>query len=216
MNVYDFDKTIYARDCTVDFYFFVLKKHPGILRFLPRQLRGALFWAVGKRDTTELKEAFFSFLQAVDARALAEAYWKENLDGICSWYRSAQRRDDVIISASPRFLLEPVCERLGITHLLASETDPRTGKFTGENCYGPEKVRRFQQAFPTGAIECFYSDSLSDLPLARCAQQAFRVIRGKPQPWKMPPEKDGTGRSAARQEENDAEKYFHPQGDRVK
>lgn len=190
MNVYDFDKTIYAGDCTVDFYFYVLKKHPGILRFLPVQLTGALSYAFGKRDKTKLKEAFFCFLQAVDARTLAQEYWKENLDGICPWYRSQQQKDDVIISASPRFLLEPVCESLGIKHLLASETDPHTGKFTGENCYGPEKVRRFQQAFPEGKIDQFYSDSVSDLPLARLSQKAFRVIHGKPQLWKPLPQAD--------------------------
>lgn len=186
MNVYDFDKTIYARDCTVDFYFFVLKKHPGILRFLPVQLRGALSYAFGKRDKTKLKEAFFSFLQGVDARTLASEYWEENLSGIFPWYWKQMQKDDVIISASPRFLLEPVCERLGTVHLLASETDPSTGKFTGENCYGPEKVRRFEQAFPGQTIERFYSDSLSDLPLARLSQTPFRVIRGQPQPWQMP------------------------------
>lgn len=32
MNVYDFDKTIYAGDSTIDFYLFCLKRQPAILQ----------------------------------------------------------------------------------------------------------------------------------------------------------------------------------------
>lgn len=28
MNVYDFDKTIYKKDCSIEFYLFVIKKNP--------------------------------------------------------------------------------------------------------------------------------------------------------------------------------------------
>ena len=40
MNVYDFDGTVYAGDSTVDFYFFCLRKQPGILRVGGKQIKG--------------------------------------------------------------------------------------------------------------------------------------------------------------------------------
>ena len=38
MNVYDFDKTIYRGDSTKDFYFFLLRRHPVLIRYLPKQI----------------------------------------------------------------------------------------------------------------------------------------------------------------------------------
>ncbi len=45
-----------------------------------------------------------------------------------------RKEDDVIISASPEFLLRPICNRLGIRHLIASRVDARSGAYDGQNC----------------------------------------------------------------------------------
>ena len=70
MNVYDFDKTIYRGDSTKDFYFFLLRRHPVLIRYLPKQIMGFLRHLSGKYTKTEWKEAFFSFL-AGDSRLRA-------------------------------------------------------------------------------------------------------------------------------------------------
>ena len=75
------------------------------------------------------------------------------------------------------------CALLGIRTCIASRVDPQTGKYDGLNCHGAEKVRRFREAFPDGVIERFYSDSLSDTPLARLASEAFLVSGEKLSPW---------------------------------
>ena len=54
--------------------------------------------------------------------------------------------------------------------------DKRTGKMYGRNCHGEEKVRRFYAAHPGAVTEAFYSDSLSDTPMARIAQRAYLII----------------------------------------
>ena len=59
----------------------------------------------------------------------------------------------------------------------------KTGKFTGENCKGQEKVKRFRKKYGNAVIDDFYSDSLSDLPLARIAKRAFLVKKGKIREW---------------------------------
>ena len=42
MNVYDWDKTIYPKDSTAEFYLYNVKKDLMLLRFLPKQLLGFL------------------------------------------------------------------------------------------------------------------------------------------------------------------------------
>ncbi|MEN6339954.1 MAG: GtrA family protein, partial [Clostridiaceae bacterium] len=99
------------------------------------------------------------------------------------WYLAQKAMDDVIVSASPEFLLRPVCAELGITNLIASRVDRTTGVYDGLNCYGDEKVARFRKAYGEIPIERFYSDSLSDSPLAALANESFLVSGGKMIPW---------------------------------
>lgn len=184
MNVYDFDGTIYRGDSTVDFYLFCLRRHPAILRYLPRQAGGAALHALGRLSKREMKERFFSFLRGLPAvEEDLERFWRENRQKLMPWYSAQRLEDDVIISASPEFLLEGACRELGVRRLIASRVDPRTGAFLGENCRGEEKVRRFRQAFPDGEIGAFYSDGGSDLPLARLAEHACRVRGTRIGPW---------------------------------
>ena len=75
MNVYDFDGTIYNGDSTVDFYLFALKRKPSLIRYLPKQLWGFVLYGLKRINKTQLKEYFFSFLPAIDAETLVEAFW---------------------------------------------------------------------------------------------------------------------------------------------
>ena len=59
--------------------------------------------------------------------------------------------------------------------LIASRVHPTTGLYTGENCFGPEKVFRLMEQCPGCTFEEFYSDSLSDTPLADLAERAYLV-----------------------------------------
>lgn len=68
--------------------------------------------------------------------------------------------------------------------VIASQVDIKSGKFTGENCYGDEKARRFKAAFGDIAIDEFYSDSCSDAPMAKLAKRAFIVKNGRISEWK--------------------------------
>ena len=184
MNVYDFDKTIYNGDSTLDFYFFCIKKKPLILKKLPKQLYSAIKYKMKIITKTEFKENFYSFLQVLDnVDDLLEEFWNMNKSKIKDFYLKQKSKNDVIISASPNFLLDPICKQLGIKYLIASQVDKHTGKYTGINCYGEEKVRRFNELFPNLQIDNFYSDSLADTPIAKCAKQAFLVKNNELQKW---------------------------------
>ena len=184
MNVYDFDGTIYDGDCTVDFFLFALKRKPSLIFHVPRQAWGFILYGLKQIDKTELKEYFFSFLSGIDAEKLTEAFWDRNSRKIYKWYLDQQRPDDIIISASPEVLLRPICNRLGIHYLIASKVDPKNGRFDGENCSGQEKVKRLRAKYNVNRIDRFYSDSISDLPLAEIADKAFLVDKGRIGEWK--------------------------------
>ncbi|MDU1605194.1 MAG: HAD-IB family phosphatase [Clostridium sp.] len=184
MNVYDFDKTIYAGDSTLDFYFFSLKKSPMLIRFFPIQIIGFIKYMFGMYSKLQFKEKFYSFLKGIkDVDSMVELFWNENQDKIKDWYLKSKEESDVIISASPEFLLNNICRRIGIKHLIASEVNKNTGICEGKNCYGEEKVLRFKKYFEKGEIKKFYSDSLSDAPISLMASERYIVSGNNILPW---------------------------------
>ncbi len=193
MNVYDFDKTIYDGDSTTHFYFYCLKKYPAIIKYLPGTAWAFFLYIIGIYTKTRFKEKMYSFLKAVpDVTAEVKSFWDGHIGGIKPFYLKHQSDDDIIISASPEFLLIYICKKLGIKHLLASRVDPETGKYTGENCHGVEKVKRLAGYMPDFEIDEFYSDSLSDMPLMKLAKQGYMVTGHKTvriEDYKRPPMK---------------------------
>ena len=187
MNVYDFDKTIYDGDSTLDFYFFSLRKNPMLLRFLPIQLMGFIKYMFGLAPKLVFKEKFYSFLKGInDIESMVDSFWNKNQDKIKLWYLECREDSDVVISASPEFLLIPICRRIGIKHLIASEVNKKTGICEGENCYGEEKVLRFKKYFSDGQqgeIKKFYSDSLSDAPISLLAEERYIVSGNNIMEW---------------------------------
>ena len=184
MNSYDFDKTIYINDSSADFYKWCLAKYPtAILKTIPRSLKFVVLYFLKSITTKELKQQLFSFLKYINnIEALTETFWAEKYKGVGQWYLDRKKEDDIIISASPEFLLRPIANMLGV-ELIATPMDEKTGVITGENCHDYEKVRRFYECFPGGHTEEFYSDSLSDTPMAEIADKAFIVDHGKIKPW---------------------------------
>lgn len=176
MNVYDFDDTIYQGDCTRRFYFYCVLKHPFILRYLPLQIWGMVLYVLRLKTLTQAKEYFFSFLKGLSSVHIDIAlFWDQEFSRIKPWYLSQKKSNDLIISASPFFLVDPACKRLGIATPIASMVDVYTGTYSGFNCKGEEKVTRFRNVFPDTTICAFYSDSLSDMPLALLSTNAFLV-----------------------------------------
>lgn len=183
MNVFDFDQTIYRGDSTRDFIIFCMKRHPKALFYLPYigfvSLR-YYFFHIGTK--TQFKEKMYRFLKACDTERDVKLFWDKKLCNIKTFYHGIHCEDDVIISASPEFLLKPLEKRLDI-HVIASRVSPVDGTTTGENCYHEEKVRRFREKYPDGVIDEFYSDSYSDEPLARLANKAYIVDGDKLTEW---------------------------------
>ena len=175
INVYDFDKTIYDGDSSIDFYLFCLKRKKTIILLLPKQVFAMILYKLKIKNKEYFKSQFFSFVKKIDkVDKTIEIFWKQKIVKIKSWYKSQSETTDVIISASPEFLLKPLEKKLKIK-VIASKVSKKTGEFLDKNCYGEEKVRRFNEEFNNKKIANFYSDSMSDLPLMKIAEHAYLV-----------------------------------------
>lgn len=179
VNVFDFDRTIYKGDSSFGFIAYCMLRNPRLWRYLPRQLHALARYVLGNWSRTQVKEVLFVFLQDLpDIDDRVEAFWSSHEHHIAQWYQQKHQQTDIIISASPEFLLRPIATKLGVKTLIATQMNPKNGAITGKNCQGKEKVRRLTAYNPTIVIDEFYSDSLSDLPLFEQAQQPF-VVKGE-------------------------------------
>ena len=184
MNVYDFDNTILRGDSSALFFGWCLMRTPRMWLDLPGQAVNGLLFLLKIRPKQAFKQRMFGYLKFIDGEKMVKAFWEKTLPRVKPWYRAAHRADDVVISASPEFLIRPACAALGIEHVLASPVDIRDGTFHGPNCHGAEKVRRFREVWPDASVENFYSDSYSDDPMAQLAQTAWMVKGDKLTPWR--------------------------------
>jgi HAD superfamily phosphoserine phosphatase-like hydrolase len=184
LNIYDFDKTIYDGDSTVDFIKYCGKHYKKAYVTAIPTLWAFLLYMLGIYTKTQFKERMYRFLRYVDdIDSAVSDFWNSHEKNILDYYKKQHREDDIIISASPEFLLRPICNRLGIKYLIASRVDKHTGIYTGENCYGEEKVLRLEQQLDLKKCDNFYSDSFSDTPLAEISKNAYIVRRNTLTPW---------------------------------
>ena len=175
MNVYDFDGTIFPGDCAIGFCIWCMNRHPRLyFTFLPKAVVNLILRKTGKMSETLMQRKFFGYLTLIDDfDEQIERYWDKNEKKISSWYLAQKRTDDLIISASPSCIIEPIAKRLGV-NFIATEFDREYGVFIDNMMYAKEKARyMIDHGFPV--IENFYSDSLADTPLALCAEKAHLV-----------------------------------------
>lgn len=186
MNVYDFDETIYNGDSTKRFYFYCIKRHPSCICSIPKSILYFIFYKCKFCSKTKFKEEFYSFLSFIpNIDSFLENFWRKEISNFNEWYLKQQEKTDIIITASPEFLVKPACDIIGIKFLIGSRVNKFTGKTIGENCRGEEKVIRLNEQFPGCSVENFYSDSYSDTPLAKYAKESFMVKKSRITPWEF-------------------------------
>jgi len=184
-NVYDFDNTIVNFDSGSMFMRFAMKRNPRLLRYLPRiAFHFARFVRYNRFQMKPYRGEYYEFIRALpDFREEVRLFWEAKAEAaLRSWYLAQLRPDDIVISCSPDFLLQPLCDQLGV-RLVATKVNLETGRLESYSCYGEEKLRRLREAFGDIEIGEFYSDSLSDSPLAKLAQKAFYVQGDVREPW---------------------------------
>ena len=179
MNVYDFDNTIYNGDSSIDFFLYCMSKKKKMFLLFPKIVVYFVGYKLKLINKNRFKEVFFSFLKYFDnIDEIVELFWKKNIDKITAWYQTQHKKTDVIISASPDFLLIPLEKKLDISRVISTKVDKKNGKFISDNCYGDNKIIFFKNYYGIDSINDFYTDSLSDLPMLKVAKHGF-IVKNK-------------------------------------
>jgi len=183
--LFDLDNTLLAGDSDFEWAQFLIEQ--GVLDREVYEARNQSFYDQYKAGTLDI-HAFLDFqLKPLSRhpRSQLEAWHREFMKRrIHPIVRAKARalverhRGDLcaVITATNRFVTEPIVREFGIEHLLATEPAEVNGEFTGGvsgiPCFREGKVARLEAWLSSrgtflGAFEesWFYSDSLNDLPL---------------------------------------------------
>ena len=179
MNVYDFDETIFEGDCEERFF----KYLSGFDGFRLTRVKFRFFEVLSKSlklmSRTTARQIQYKFLKRIDdIDSFVEKYWDTVEKYMKPWYLEVKKEDDIIASGTPEFLIRPMVSRLGLTGLVATDMNKKTGKITGFFAVGPYKLEYFEKEFDSNNIDKFYSDAYSDHFLADKAKHAY-FIYGK-------------------------------------
>jgi len=194
LAIFDFDGTLTKKDSFIEFLIFT---HGGLTAtvksfILLPVIIGYLFKTV---PNWKLKEYFLKsfykgwpldrFNQAAQryaaghlAKLVRDAAYER-----LRWHKDSGHKV-VVVSASPVNYLHPWCEKESL-ELLATELEIHdnrlTGKISGNNCHGEEKIRRIKETYSLSGFDYIYSygDSPGDLPLKGISNEFhYKPFRG--------------------------------------
>lgn len=183
--IFDLDNTLIANDS--DFLWGQFLVNQGIVNKELYAKTNAKFYDDYKQGNLDMEEFLNFSLKPLAEHSTEQLYqWRGQfiaeiiqpllLPAAYQLVDDHQQRGDtlLIITATNRFITEPIAKLYGIDQLLA--TDPEfndgqyTGKFVGIPCFQQGKVQRLDQWLALNPHESlkdswFYSDSHNDLPL---------------------------------------------------
>lgn len=172
MNVYDFDGTICYKDCTFAFWRYCVKKNPLILLLLPIQFLGMCASLLKLTNKFDLWWIYLRFINVNDN--LIKDFADKHEKHMCDWYLRQKQPTDVIVSASPEFLIKEFCARLGVAYV-ASQVDIETGRYYKPSCRGKEKVKQFREQYPNAQVFASYGNAESDQYIMDEGQHAYLI-----------------------------------------
>ncbi len=194
LAIFDLDNTLIAGDSDHAWGEFLVAK--GLVDKVGYQATNDQFYAdycAGNLDIIAYSEFVFGFLAQHELSTL-QALHREFMTtvikpimlpkarALIEQHRQAGDRL-LIITATNRFITEPIAQAFGIDELLATEPEFIQGRYTGKvvdvPCYKEGKITRFQVWLSQQTISFsetyFYSDSHNDLPLLQSVDRAIAV-----------------------------------------
>ncbi|MBU3159079.1 HAD-IB family hydrolase [Clostridium frigoris] len=185
LAIFDVDYTITKRETLLEFYFFMLKKNPRYIKYLPKSIFSSLFYVFKIYDASKAKKTFIRFIDGIeenDMKKIVKDFYEKRLSKIL--YKDAidtikkmkkQGYKIYLISASAEFYLSEFYNIKEVDKVIGTRFIKENGlhrnQMLGENCKGEEKVKRLKEVLLKENIDvdfensCMFSDSLSDLPL---------------------------------------------------
>lgn len=185
MNIYDFDKTIFYPDSVTLFVNYVITRKPSLVfNYVPKTLKAVFKVLCKKKKRQYMYIKLYGIVKYLDDPAkVVNEFWDEYETNIAEWYLKQKKEDDLIISASPEYLIKPIADRLGVKYV-STIIDTQTGVMIGNLMLARAKSKYIiDKGMPM--IDNFYSDSLSDTPIALLAEKAYLVTdKGRKfSPW---------------------------------
>lgn len=179
MNLFDFDNTIYDGESVVDFFVFCLKKKKSLIIYLPIIIFTAFLYKFKLLSIDRLLKSAskmtFAFKKSnEDFSLLAKEFWKINEKKLKPYYLAMLTSEDIIITASPSFLINEISYKLKTKKIISSEFNINTGQFEYAN-FKENKVISLKKRYPNVVIKNFYTDSLNDIPLMRLSKNSYLV-----------------------------------------
>ena len=182
--LFDLDNTLLSGDTDVEWLDFLIEQ--GVLPAAERQANLDMDrrYRVGQAGALEYVRFYLRYYPAHDMATLLglrKQFMSKRIEPRMllagrELIQQNQRNLVAIITATNRFLTEPIAAAFGVEHLIATEPEIAAGRFTGEvvgePCMREGKIGHLQrwlarrrQALGDFAESWFYSDSINDLPL---------------------------------------------------
>ncbi|MGE4072195.1 MAG: HAD family hydrolase [Lysobacterales bacterium] len=190
LALFDFDGTITTREMYVDFVRHAIgpKRFAlGRVRLAPHYLAYRMRLLSGSSIRAKIVAIGFTGMSETEARNAGESFAQTVLPQVLrpvameriAWHKERGDRV-VVVSGGLETYLEHWC-RTHEVDLLGSRLAVRDGRLTGlydgEQCVGPEKVRRVRERYPESDYDCIYAygDTHEDLAMLEMAQhQTYR------------------------------------------
>lgn len=126
---------------------------------------------LANRDPAELAAWHARFMQEK-----IEPIWLPKAQALVNHYLADPENLVAIVTATNRFVTAPIAQKLGITHLIATDLEIKAGRYTGNPagipCFQAGKIERVNmwlaslgKTWADFSESWFYSDSCNDLPL---------------------------------------------------
>ena len=195
--LFDLDNTLLAGDSDYEWAQFLIEK--GVINRETHEARNLQFYNQYKAGTLDIVEFLDYQLKPLASHPQALLrQWRD--DFVAQKIRPiitrqsrelvstalAQTEHVLIITATNRFVTEPIATELGVKYLIGTEPEEIDGEFTGKVSGTPSfregKITRLNEWLAARNLHWdsfettrFYSDSLNDLPLLEKVHEAIAV-----------------------------------------
>ena len=181
MKVFDFDNTIYRGESSIDLAVYMIRNNKKIILFLPMIFKNLVKYKLCLIGREEMEVILNDFGQAVmedkdEVPKIIERFWQTHAHKLNRKILKRISPEDIIITAGPDILINGIRDRLHTDHIISSEVDLDSGRFTYLN-YKDNKVRRYREFYGDTPIDAFYTDSYNDRALMEISKK--KNLRGK-------------------------------------
>lgn len=182
MKAFDFDNTLYRGESVFDFALFMIKKKKKFLFYIPSFVKLLIFYKSTKISIEKFTKSLEKYSQIFlknkeEIFSYVDEFWEKNIDKIYPEMLEKVKENDVIITASPSFLIERIQNILPTKNILATKLDLDKGKIIYLN-FQSNKVEHFKKIYPHATIEEFYTDSMNDLAMMNISKNVYLVKKG--------------------------------------